>query len=418
MDPNNSQKITISTQNVNGFARNKDFLYSLCDNDPNSIRAIQEHWLKPPFKKYSGTNQLRSIHTNFDGFGTSAMKHSVETKIMKGRPFGGTGFVYNKKYAKCLTPLINYAHDRVTVMKLFTTSVDILLINVYFPYYNTRDLTTHISLYRDTVGFVESVMAQNPNCRYIILADLNCNIYDRSHPYTKIIRDLMTEYDLESCFDSIANFDHNSSFTRSDIKTGSYTLIDGILVSRELRHMISNVRISIYGDNLSDHCPVELDITVQIAEYNLTKNKLQQYINWKKLSDNDISHFREAMEANLSSINVPFHTIIHGDKCCLDDSHKVALEQYYCNIMKAVIEAEAILPKTNPNCERSFWDDELSELKSRSLECTNYWKSVGCPKMGPEFECKKNCHYRYKSELRKKKRSAEKKHNDALFNDL
>ena len=178
MDPNQSITITLSTLNVNGFARNKEFIFSHCDNNPNSIRAIQEHWLKPPYKKHAGVNQLRTLHPEFDGFGSSAMKKSVDSQIMKGRPYGGTGFLYNKKFSKCLKPLLNYSHERITVLQLETDSCTILLINVYFPYYNTSDLATHTALYRDTIGFVENIMLQNPGCKYIILADFNCNLYN------------------------------------------------------------------------------------------------------------------------------------------------------------------------------------------------------------------------------------------------
>ena len=418
MDPIEQIKITISTHNVNGFTRNKDFLHTLCESNPDAIRAIQEHWLKPPFKKQLGVNNLRSLHPNFDGFGTSAMKHAVESRIVKGRPFGGTGFLFNKKFANCLKPLLDYAHERVTVMKLDTMSFPILLINVYFPYFNSRDQAIHMSMYRDTLGFVENIMSQNPDCKFMILADLNCNIYDTAHPFSKLIRETMEKFDLVSSFDLNPNFDYNSSFTRSDIKTNSYTLIDGILISSELSDSVSDVRILIHGDNLSDHCPVELELQVNVSQICIKKTVLPQYVNWKKLTDLDKTRFEDAMRTNLALISVPFHSILHGDKCCFDDSHKVTLEQYYCNIMSAVVKAESVLPKTNPNFERSFWDDDLSELKTRSIECNNYWKSVGCPKSGPDFDCRKACHYKYKAAVRRKKKSTEKMHNDKMKDDL
>ena len=121
---------------------------------------------------------------------------------------------------------------------------------------------------------------------------------------------------------------------------------------------------------------------------------------------------------NLAKIDVPFNDVLHGNHCCVDDSHKCLLENYYCDIMNAVINAESILPKTNPNSNRSFWDSELSELKSRSVECTNYWKSHGCPKSGPVYNCRKKCHFLYKSSLRRKKQATEKEYNDALYCDL
>ena len=129
------------------------------------------------------------------------MKNAIETRIIKGRPFGGTGFLYNKKFANCLKPLHNYVHERVTVMKLESESYHILLINVYFPYFNTCDQAAQMAAYRDTLGFVENVMSDNPNCKYIILADFNCNLNDVSHPYTQLIRDSMTRFNLVSCYD-------------------------------------------------------------------------------------------------------------------------------------------------------------------------------------------------------------------------
>ena len=78
MDKAQQKTITISTHNVNGYSRNKEFLRSMCADKSDAIRAIQEHWLAPPYKKQSGVNQLRCLHPDFDGFGTSAMK---KTKV-------------------------------------------------------------------------------------------------------------------------------------------------------------------------------------------------------------------------------------------------------------------------------------------------------------------------------------------------
>jgi hypothetical protein len=110
--------VRVSSHNINGFARNKSFLKQLCDSVPNSIRAIQEHWLRPAYKKQYGVNQLRAVHQDFDGFGTSAMKTQMQNGIKLGRPFGGTGFVYSKKYSDCMRPLVHYQHERITVVEL------------------------------------------------------------------------------------------------------------------------------------------------------------------------------------------------------------------------------------------------------------------------------------------------------------
>ena len=108
MDKSEFINITVSTHNVNGYSRSKEFLHPQCLQSPDSIRAIQEHWLRPPYKKQSGVNQLRHLHPDFDGFGTSAMKKASESKVNVGHPFGGTGFIFNKKFSQCLKPVLNY----------------------------------------------------------------------------------------------------------------------------------------------------------------------------------------------------------------------------------------------------------------------------------------------------------------------
>ena len=91
MDPQTTKKIAVSTHNVNGFRHSKSFLHSLCENHPDVIRGIEEHWLAPPYKKQLGVNQLRTLHPQFDGFGNSAMTKDLMTKVRTGRPYGGTG---------------------------------------------------------------------------------------------------------------------------------------------------------------------------------------------------------------------------------------------------------------------------------------------------------------------------------------
>ena len=101
-----STTITISTHNVNGYSQSKELLLCQCKNKPNSIQAIQEHWLQPPYKTTFGVNQLRCMHPEFDGFGRSAMKKGNESKLSSGHPYGRTGFIFNKKYFKCVKPLL------------------------------------------------------------------------------------------------------------------------------------------------------------------------------------------------------------------------------------------------------------------------------------------------------------------------
>lgn len=414
----NTPTITISTHNVNGYKRSKEFLLSQCKDNENSIRAIQEHWLRPPYKKQFGVNQLRCLHPNFDGFGSSAMKKDVESKITTGRPYGGTGFIYHKKISSCVKPLINHSHERVSVMEVTTTSGPVIMFSCYFPYFNQRDIDNYSALYSDTVGFIDSVMHTHREAKFIVLADFNCNIHDVTHRYTQLLLPLMAKYSLESAYTCDSNFDYQNSYTRYDSKTSSYTLIDGILLSKDLKPYVKRISITHCGNNVSDHIPVEMDLSLPIVESSTKKPKLQQYVNWSKLTPELKNAFKERMKDCLANIQIPTHTLFHGNTCCSDNTHKFALEQYYLQIVSAVSEAESILPKVNPNVEKSFWNNDLSELKRASMECNTQWKDHGCPKSGPLFECHKKCHYSYKAAIRKYKAESEKEMNNNLHDNL
>ena len=86
-----------------------------------------------------------------------------------------------------------------------------------------------------------------------------------SHPYTKLLTDFMSRNSLLNTYDLDPNFDCNSAFSRCDVKTNSYTLIDGILISESISNLVSNVRISDYGDNVSHHRAVEMDFSVSLS---------------------------------------------------------------------------------------------------------------------------------------------------------
>ena len=99
----NKVRVDVVSHNINGFSGCKDYLQMKCDDNVNSILCLQEHWLRPPYKNIKSINQLRTVHPCFDGYGVSAMKNVHNNSIMKGRPYGGTGFVFNKDLIKLST---------------------------------------------------------------------------------------------------------------------------------------------------------------------------------------------------------------------------------------------------------------------------------------------------------------------------
>ena len=414
-----ASRITISSQNINGFARNESYIKGLCEKFPNSIRGFQEHWLKPPYKKHAGVNKLRHVHDSFDGWGTSAMRHQMEKEVRLGRPFGGTGFLWNKSLSMAIKPRIEYKHERVSVLELNGTNEKILIVNAYMPYYNPSQIDEQVTLYTDTLGFIDSVMEMNRDCNFIFMSDLNCNINDDNHPFSVLIRDFMLKRNLISSYDLINNFDCNTSWTRKGKGRNGvehFSLIDFILISRSISSKVENVRISDYPENLSDHCPVELDLIFEFETFSQEKITSLNSIDWKKIHGSVRSNYEAVMERELDSLTIP--DIVHGKHICDNISHLHILETYYQNIVNAIAVADSVLPRCNPSNQKHFWNDELSKLKNESIDAFSLWKNSGRPRSGVIFDLKKSAQYRYKCFLRRCQKDLNREKNDELHNNL
>ena len=414
------QKLRFSTHNVNGFNRHRDFLKSRCTNEPNTIQCIQEHWLRPPFKRAKGVNEFRHVHNDFDGYATSAMKESMKEKVLTGRPFGGTGFLWNKKFSQSLKPRVDYQHERVTVLELSNSCHNILCINVYMPYKKTSDIAEQKTVFDKTIGYIDHVISNNPDFKVILLGDFNCNLYDDNHPFTPSVRGLMQRRRLLSTFDLMDNFDADLLYTRRPFGgRGNGSLLDYVLISEELRNIASNVVIGHYPDNSSDHYPVSVDIELSITDVSINQPRVSSpSINWANVKDEARLQYANAMKVNLDSIVIPFRSLLHGKHCCDSNEHIFAIERYFSDIIDAISKADQLLPRMRPGISKDYWNSELTELKSASFDAFSIWRDAGKPSSGPIFDLKMRANYCYKLAVRKAKKLFDQDRSDEIHDDI
>ena len=406
--------IKLISHNINGFDRNADFVRDLCSPLPSCIYGLQEHWLRPPYKNYPGVNKLKTLHPELDGWGVSAMKDKITTKILSGRPFGGTGFVWTKSLA--VKPRCEYSHERVSVVEINSNLGNIILINCYMPYFNNNDITSQLNLYVDALAFVDSVIKDNPDSKFIIMGDMNCNIYSGNNQFASVLNDFITDRKLTCTYDLKQDFDYSSSFTRSNLKLNSYSLLDYVFVSESLVPYVTSVNILDSVSNLSDHLPVAVDLSLDIVTFKPENVTLPMLIDWKSIDDETRSRYESVMDECLNNLNIP--NFLHGPQSCNDSSHIIAIERYYSDLIECIKTADLQLPRCKPTMRKCYWNEQLSSLKNDSIVAYDYWKINNCPKSGPIFEMKKNAHYRYKLYLRECQKTRDRSRNDLLNEDL
>ena len=124
------------------------------------------------------------------------------------------------------------------------------------------------------------------------------------------------------------------------------------------------------------------------------------------------------MTEKLDEIVLPIHSLVHGDRCCNDDSHRALIESYYRDIENAVLYSDGFLPRNNPAVHKPYWSHSISQLKQKSIDCCHFWRSSGCPKSGPIFHCKKVCTSNYKRAVRNAERDHDTNINTELHENL
>ena len=417
----NKVSIQLSSHNINGFASSEHFISTKCDENENRIICVQEHWLRPAFKNIRSINQLRSIHPSFDGYGVSAMTDIHSSTLTKGRPYGGTGFVFSKKFAPFLQPVLHYEGDRISVMKLMDVDFTILIINVYCPFKQSGE--EHRVEYLDLLGRIRNIISANLSSKIILLGDFNYDIFNDSQYLSGVLREFANDFGLIPTHSLDPSFQHGQSYTRSCVKRNTFSLIDFIFVSSSLRNRVKACSIDYDGRNPSDHFPVEMQlevvplITGDVGQ-SVNVNAVSR-VHWSSLKSEDIFVYEQAMEQLLDSVQVPCD-IIHGSTYCSCPHHMHSIERYFESLISVIEIAHTYLPTKSALGKKGkgFWTDKLTRLKNQSVDAFNAWNSDGKPLSGPSFDNKKHSHYVYKAELRCQRRMYAAGKSEALGDQL
>lgn len=390
--------LTISSYNLHGFGNGKFFLKDLCSF--SDVICIQEHWLLP-----SSLNCINNFSENFVGFSTSAMDVVSGSGILRGRPYGGVGILVSKRYAslvKCLAKAERY---------IVISIGNILVVSVYFPVF--KDCDNYQNNMLDILSDLGSVLEQYPNYNTVVTGDFNCDLASNNNA-CKLLSQFMIEHGLMNCDKWCVDFD---KYTYYHVTLGSKSFIDHFLVSKDIESAVSSFDIINNGANLSDHLPIVLKVT-------LTENLVKSFIKpcvkktvsrpcklrWDKAN---IEQYYIDTYFNLKRYSLNCFTRNVDSQLICTDSNKI--DELLAYIVDGLTRAaDANVPKTTGHFYKHWWNDNLTDLKEKSIAAHQLWKNCGSPQSGDIYHLKRKAKSEYKSALRQVDRSEI----DSVSNDL
>ena len=197
-------------------------------------------------------------------------------------------------------------------------------------------------------------------------------------------------------------------------------LLDYVFISPDIFNEITNVSIGDYHNNFSDHLPIDIDLRIRVSSIR-SESKASvgssSSILWNKLSQSDLACYRSSMEIALDHVEIP-PSVLHGQCLCDNNLHKYDIELYFNQIVNAIHQADATLPKSVFRALKPFWSSELSLLKQQSYTHHKNWISGGKPTSGLLHTNYVESRANYRRMLRHEKRKNVEVSNAKLYDSL
>ena len=143
---------------------------------------------------------------------------------------------------------------------------------------------------------------------------------------------------------------------------------------------------------------------------------LPSNVDWRSVNDHIRLNYERIMEQSLNQIQIPH--IVYGCTMCHETDHIFQIERYYSEIIRCIELADQSLPRCKPSLRKTYWNDELTDLKNDSIVAHDFWIMNGKPRTGVIYEAKKNAYYRYKLRIRECKNEFSQNKADRLNEDL
>jgi len=179
-----SVSLSVVSYNMHGFNQGSHTVRDLVLDIKSDIFLLQEHWLTP-----ANLSKFEHSFPQYMCFGSSAMTTSVETGVLRGRPYGGVMTLVNRTLQTCSK--IVCAEDRYVIVIVN----NLLVINVYMPCVGTINRSL---IYEEILNNLELWMRKYTNHTVVIGGDINLDL-NNVNSSSEIVNRFIVDNCLQRC---------------------------------------------------------------------------------------------------------------------------------------------------------------------------------------------------------------------------
>ena len=315
-------------------------------------------WTPPP----GSAPALEQSIGNVNVFGVSAMDNDT---LLNGRPHGGCAMVYNKTLKAVVSP-VETNNPRICAGNVkLSDSTTIIMFSVYMPCDTTYD-RNNADLYDNVLQDIRNICNRYGHIDYVMVGgDLNTDIYRHNSLHTLSLSEYCNNDDLV-CVTRTLHVDNEFTYESS---TGSRSFFDHFLISDSLIHIFDGIDILHDGDNLSDHCPVVINLNMNT--HHVDCNNIQfEPKPWKCAQEHHVTKYKNCLNDVLCNVSIPNACVCHTMKC---HEHKNDIITYHSKIVEACNTAMNKCIPVNNGHRIVGWSEHVQPFKERSLlyTCVN-----------------------------------------------
>jgi len=305
----------------------------------------------------------------------------LKTGVFRGRPFGGIGVLVNRSLAKGTSLVVN--SERLIIVMVGSVYV----ANVYLPDSSNSSRDEIVS---DICSQIESHVDFNSNNTVIIGGDFNLEFLNDTS-CCKDLNSFLLDNDLCVCD---TKFTTDIDYTYFNETHNCFSWIDHFITSRSLFDKVTNARIVDLGSNLSDHCPIWMhigDVDGFVKNAGTSSKSTSPTVSRLRWDKADVLSYYELTRSFFNDFS--FSSDIDSD---------------YDKILTALHNSARLsVPRGQATFFQHYWDDDLNDLKLKSVEAHRLWVECGWPRAG--FVLQERCRTKaaYKRAVRNKWREGD-----------
>jgi len=384
--------IRIVSFNMHGFTQGRVAIDEIITESSPDVFLLQEHWLTP-----SNLNKFDDAFTDYFTFGCSAMSKTLESGILRGRPYGGI-MIMIKNNLRPFTETI-YCSERYAIIRIGNC----VIVDVYLPCVGSDDRALVVD---DILTECWMWCERFSSCNIIFAGDFNADL-SKFDVVSAMINAYIADHALNRC-DVL--FHKDNLITYDNTALNQHSCIDYFLTSSG--DIVTEFDVLDPNLNFSDHYPVTVMCKINFP---LNCNKSKQcgnasvtHVTQLRWDHADLASYYSYTGCYLQPVldKVDLITAYFDNSESIDYAH--AVNVLYADIVDILVSAaNAYVPKHQSNFYKFWWDAEMSLLKDESIESNEEWKAAGKPRYGPIFDRRQACRLRYRRRIRETNRSTQ-----------